>query len=210
MADRVAATLTDFAPHVYKLLTLTVKSSTQPLAAQLDHLQASFRRLRQQAFWANRVKFGRAILELTMSPVTGLWHPHYHVVCRAAFLPQKLLSIAWARATNGSFIVDVRSIERPAQLANYLRKYLGKMSMLGERPIPAKQGEELYLALRHRKMIIPFGAPPPLPSAAEVMPEIVDPADWQFVGMLDCVIRKARDGDNPSIALLRLLERGPP
>ena len=51
--------------------------------------------------------------------------PHFHVACRAPFIPQGWLSDAWAELV-GAPVVDIRAVRTQEGLAAYLAKYLAK------------------------------------------------------------------------------------
>jgi len=51
--------------------------------------------------------------------------PHAHLLLRAAFIPQKVLSRAWERLS-GAKIVDIRMVRTQGQAAAYVAKYLTK------------------------------------------------------------------------------------
>lgn len=51
--------------------------------------------------------------------------PHYHLVVRSPYIPQPLLVELWSHEAK-SKIVDVRKVNRPSEVYNYVMKYLGK------------------------------------------------------------------------------------
>jgi len=51
--------------------------------------------------------------------------PHAHILLRAPFIPQPILSRLWAALT-GAYIVDVRKVDSRAHAAAYVTKYLTK------------------------------------------------------------------------------------
>ncbi len=53
--------------------------------------------------------------------------PHYHLVVRSDYIPQKTISTLWAELT-GATIVDVRTIKKPSHVYKYIIKYLGKQT----------------------------------------------------------------------------------
>ncbi|MGD9153868.1 MAG: protein rep [Gammaproteobacteria bacterium] len=141
-------------PH--RLVTLTLRSSTRPLADQIDKLLKSFRKLRQRPFWRDRVLGGAAFVELTLNTQTARWHPHLHVICHGNFLPLTTLKRIWQSITGDSFIVDVRLIRDPQTVAKYVAKYASKPAdakLLSdvERMVEAVQ------ALKGRRLAYTFG-----------------------------------------------------
>lgn len=61
--------------------------------------------------------------------VTRKGWPHYHLVARAPYIPQRLLSEMWAELTAAS-IVDVRAIKKVGDVYSYIVKYLAKQKAI--------------------------------------------------------------------------------
>lgn len=57
--------------------------------------------------------------------VTKRGYPHAHVLLRAPYLPQKLVSREWQRLS-GANIVDIRAVRSQGEAAAYVSKYLTK------------------------------------------------------------------------------------
>jgi len=89
-----------------RFITLTVASGPDAFE-RLQHLEKSFRRLKQRKIWKLHVRGAIRSLEVTYNAATG-WHPHYHILTDGAFIPQADLSAAWAEITGDSKIVDIR------------------------------------------------------------------------------------------------------
>lgn len=124
-ARGLAATLAD---HIGKrqtrFITLTLKSSTEPLKGLLDKLLSCFRKLRRTTVWQSTQDGGAAFLEVKWNPQTSRWHPHLHIVSQGRYIPQHLLRMAWNQITVNSFIVDVRPINSRPGLCSYVTKYV--------------------------------------------------------------------------------------
>ena len=125
------------------LLTLTIKSSNNPLSAQIANLYTAFRRLRSKRLWSSQVKGWFVVLEITFNPTTHQWHPHLHCVLDAGFLPQRALSKLWLCATRGSRILDIRRIKDTESTAKYLTAYLTKADGL-DTSTPLSYLKDLY------------------------------------------------------------------
>jgi len=105
------------------LLTLTCNPTEWPdpttairgLSTSVNRL---FKRLRRR-FPAGHIQYA-LVWEWTKAG----W-PHAHLLIRAPFIPQALVSNLWAELT-GSPIVDIRAVKSRAQVANYVTKYLSK------------------------------------------------------------------------------------
>lgn len=126
LADEMSSAMKNHPEYSWRFVTLTLQSSAAPLRDQISFLRASFRRLRQQALWSASQDFGWAVVELTYNEESHLWHPHLHVVTKGRWIPQASLSLAWAKASNGSSIVDIRGIKRNSDAIGYITKYVGK------------------------------------------------------------------------------------
>lgn len=61
--------------------------------------------------------------------VTKKGWPHYHLVARSGYIPQKLISQIWSGLT-GAPIVDIRKIKRLDMVAKYVMKYLCKQKYI--------------------------------------------------------------------------------
>lgn len=190
----------------YRFITLTISSSDAPLADQLDFLQESFRRLRQQQIWKRTQAFGKAIVEISYNPHRKQWHPHLHIIAKGSFVRQADLSAAWRLATGGSPICDIRKIKSQTAAAGYVAKYLGKAPEIDGEPDQVKLCGEWYLAMQDRKMIISYGPAGPLPE----LPNEADPDDapenWFIVMDLDELLCHASFGFEWSNDVLKELQ----
>lgn len=61
--------------------------------------------------------------------VTKAGWPHYHLIARSPFIPQKKISTIWAELTQAP-IVDVRAVKRSRDVYTYVVKYLGKQKYI--------------------------------------------------------------------------------
>lgn len=140
----------------HRFVTLTLRHSESPLSDQLDHLYASFRRLRQRALWKRNVTGGLAMLELQYNVHTHTWHAHLHILCTGHYFPQDELSRAWQAASRGSIVVHIKDAPNRKRVIGYILKYANK-------PIPPTVTHEpaalreAILAVRNRRLVIPFG-----------------------------------------------------
>lgn len=109
-----------------RFMTLTLKSSQQPLGQQISRLRKSFRKLRQRRDFKTKLRGGIYFLELTKNKRTNEWHPHLHILFEGGFVPHGLLKNAWREITADSYIVDVRRVPNSKVAAGYISKYAGK------------------------------------------------------------------------------------
>jgi len=151
---RVAAACRDM--DQTRFITLTVQCNGQPLAERLDHLYASFRRMRQGKIWKSHVRGGMAVLEVTRNQTTGHWHPHLHVLADGVYFDHKSLKRAWEEATGDSMVVDIRAVVSRANAARYVAAYVAKPAEV-HAWAPAAVAE-YALALHGRRLVVAFGS----------------------------------------------------
>jgi Replication protein len=108
----------------YRMVTLTLLSTHDPLEDRIRHLYSSFRRLRQQPRCKALFRGGVAFLEITHPH--ALWHPHLHVLTHGAYLPHGLLKKAWLKATGDSYIVHIGAVPDVERAVTYVAKYATK------------------------------------------------------------------------------------
>lgn len=143
-------------PHPHRFLTLTLKNDGVSLSTLLDKLLRCFKRLRASTFWREKVRGGAAFIELSANQENGRWHPHLHAIVDGKFMDHETLRRLWLSITGDSFVLDIRLIRDPKQVANYITKYATK-------PLPAKIVDRPYLleeaiaALVGRKLCYTFG-----------------------------------------------------
>jgi len=140
-----------------RFITLTLKSTDDPLATQLDRLRDCFHTLRHKKRWTDRVKGGIAFFEITFNAETRRWHPHLHILTEGAFFPHDLLKSLWHQITIDSSIVDIRAVANATQAARYVAKYATKgwnASVQHDRVALT----EAITALKGRRLALVFGS----------------------------------------------------
>lgn len=155
-ADRTAAAFADAPRPLFITLTLSRDCGRGQLAAAVSRLQKGFADLRRLALWKDRVRGGVAFLEIKWSDKAGRWHPHLHVMADAKYIDQRALSDAWRAVTGDSFIVDVRRVSGLGQAVGYVAKYASKPLNSSFSTSPDLL-DEAVLALKGRRLVIPFG-----------------------------------------------------
>lgn len=153
----LAVKLTDILQHADALrhLTLTLEATTEPLRVQVDHLLASFRRLRQHQQWGRHVSGGVACVQITKNAVSGLWHPHLHVVVDGEYFAHPIIKEAWARASKGATIVHITRSTSVRSTARYIARYVASPDDLGT--WSGTELAEYALALHGRRLVLAFG-----------------------------------------------------
>lgn len=126
MAANLRSKLEDDTQDTHRFITLPIKHSTAPLRDQINHLFASFKKLRNMKEWKNSQTGGAAILEVKWQKETKRWHPHLHIISAGNYLDKHDLSRMWHQATGDSYIVDIRALQNAKDVAHYLSKYVAK------------------------------------------------------------------------------------
>lgn len=183
LADKLDAERTRF-------ITLTLRHVDQPLAEQLDHLTASFRRLRQRKLWKSTQEGGVATIELKYNTSTDRWHPHLHILAVGQYIKNTDLAKEWEEVTGGSYIIDIRAIRSTTEALSYVIKYIGKTISLHSVSNP-ERACEVIRALSARRTILSFGTLKM--EKPEQVPE--QTADWHCLGTIESVIKLARESD---------------
>lgn len=139
-----------------KFLTLTLRSSDDPLSVQLRTLYDSFRKFRRRKFPKDLISGGFWFFQVTWNVSTMQWHPHIHCLIDSEFLPQRKLSKAWSNASGGSSIVDIRAVTDAVRSAQYVARYAtAPASLLSFRP---DQGHEIIDALSDQRIVGSWGS----------------------------------------------------
>lgn len=199
-AFRLSAVLADQLPDTdLRFITLTLRHSDRPLAAQLDHLYASFRKLRRAALWRDRIPGGVAVLEVKRSKNRLRWHPHLHLIVSGQWLDKSDLSALWHRATGTSYVTDIRRVSDKAQLRRYLTKYASKPMSYATTNQPGPLAEAI-LALKDRRLIFCFGE-----WRRFKLTDDYEPAAWEPVCPLRELIERSANGEPWAGALLNHL-----
>ena len=111
--------IVEAAPNKFITLTVSNDNFETPRAAYDE----TRRRLPK---WSAKVRKQLGEFEYCrVLEVTKKGYPHYHLLARCKYIPQKTLSDFWAGLT-GSPIVDVRQIRSGQNSVNYVCKYLRK------------------------------------------------------------------------------------
>lgn len=201
-SNRVARNLTAAIDgHPCRFVTLTLRTTTEPLAESLAHLYSSFARLRRSKVWSRAVTGGAASCELKWNEATHRWHPHLHIVVVGSFLPQKALSAAWCRASGGSYIVDVRYVRDAGSASRYVAKYASKPLSSSFLAIPQRL-DEAILALKGRRLVLTFGTW----SRLQLLVSDCD-IEWRPVCPLWRLLAQARAGEADARHILAAITR---
>ncbi|MHC4735798.1 MAG: protein rep, partial [Planctomycetota bacterium] len=138
-----------------KVLTLTLKHSTESLEQQTTRLYACFRLLRRRKFFKNLCNGGVWFYQIKYIAETDQWHPHLHCLMDATYIPQKLLSTVWKQITGDSDVVDIRAIWRKETACQYVSRYAARPAQLKD--LPYGRATQLVSALHGRRLCGTWG-----------------------------------------------------
>lgn len=139
-----------------KFLTLTLKHSNNPLVDQIDMLYQSFRKLRLMKEYKKKINGGVWFFQIVKSSNDDLWHPHLHCVIDSDFLNHTKLWKAWLSITLTSKVVDVKSVDDPDKVAEYVARYAARPSDLAKLQLGDQL--ELVTALHSRRLVGTWGS----------------------------------------------------
>lgn len=184
-----------------KFLTLTTRSTDDPLSDQIKHLKASFRRLRQTDLWKKKCQGGVYLVEVTFNSSTNQWHPHLHCIIDSAYIPHPELKRQWIESSGGSSVVDIRAVHSRHQLSAYLSSYVTKGSSIEK--IPARCIAEWAHSVAGMRLVHTFGNlhGRPWKPKREMTPGAT------YVAHLAPLYAEARQGDERANRLWRCLRR---
>lgn len=198
-AERVAQQI---AGKTTRFITLTLRHSNTPLAAQIDRLYRSFAALRRRATTCTVFEGGAAFLEPKRNRANDGWHPHLHIITEGTYIDQRDLSRTWHEITGDSSIVDIRRVHDNADVARYVCKYVTKPADPSVFACPDAL-DEMITALAGRRLCMTFGtwrgirldADPP------------DAEHWITIGSVDTLRSNAAAGDVNAIRYMEAAQR---
>jgi hypothetical protein len=119
------------------MITLTVKSSFEPLGVHDKRFKAWFKRLRRSQLWKRSIRGALSGFEFTWNPSQG-WHYHVHILAfRKQWFEQAELAAAWQKITGGAgLIVDVQSKGSMREMTKEVLKYCFKPAELTRWDVP--------------------------------------------------------------------------
>lgn len=139
-----------------KLLTLTIQHGDSTLAEQIGRIQKSFRLFRRATFTKNWIRGGIWFLQTKRSSNSETWHTHLHIVLDAPYMRKERISEIWSKCSNGSFIIDIKSVRNAEHVADYVGRYVSRPLELAE--LDDAQKYEAISALHGRRMCGTFGS----------------------------------------------------
>jgi hypothetical protein len=191
-------------PKDTRFITLTIRSSDEPLRSQVKRLFRVFRILRKMPVWRTTQTGGAMFVEVSRNTETGLWHPHLHVIAQGRFVPQEELSKAWCAATGDSHIVDIRWVRNAEHAIRYVSKYASSGVSQSVMTDPAALAEAMR-ALKGTRLCTTFGTWRGTPLRG-TPPEGM----WERVCSLHELAEGLKRGQREAINLLAAIEEASP
>ena len=182
-----------------RFLTLTLKSTTEPLADLLAKLSKDFATLRRSKLWRHKVTGGVAFLEVKWIESTQRWHVHLHSLVQGRYIPREELAQTWLRITRTSFVIDIRVAQDNACVTHYICKYASKPLDHTVVVEPDKL-DEAVLAMKGKRLCMTFGS-----WRGYKLTEPPESGTWVQLGTLDDIIKRAEDGEPKAIDALEAL-----
>lgn len=182
-----------------RFLTLTLRSTTEPLDDLLAKLTRDFSALRRTKLWRKRVTGGVAFLEVKWLAGTNRWHVHLHALLQGRYVPQQELSKLWLKITGTSDVIDIRIVEDEAHCTHYICKYASKPLDRTVVVVPLRL-DEAVVALKGKRLCLTFGS-----WRGCKLTEPPESGTWIQLGTLDEIITRAEDGDDDAQHALDVL-----
>jgi hypothetical protein len=194
-----------------RFLTLTLRSTTEPLPELLAKLTRDFTSLRRTKLWRKRVTGGVAFIEVKWLAPTNRWHVHLHALLQGRYVPQAELSKLWLKVTGTSDVIDIRIVEDEAHCTHYICKYASKPLDRTVAVVPLRL-DEAIVALKGKRLCLTFGS-----WRGYKLTEPPESGTWIQLGTLEEIITRAEQGHPDAQHALHVLRieyapstRGPP
>lgn len=180
------------ATGTYLHVTLTLKSTSAPLRAEIQRLYAGFRKMRATVEFKKWTDGGAAFFEETYNKETDQFHPHLHCVLNGNFIPFEKLKSLWLKCTGDSDHVFVRQIksahDAACEVAKYASKPLHASNFHHENVI-----DEVMCATKSLRLCTTWGTWRGYQLTKKL--KIEDAPGWTFVGSLDSIATLAVRGE---------------
>jgi hypothetical protein len=179
-----------------RFLTLTLRSTSEPLRELLDKIGKAFRSLRSTDTWKRAVSGGVVFLEAKWKPESNRWHVHLHALLQGSWIDKPALEADWCRITGGSYVCDLQHCPESSKVTKYVVKYCAKPydhSVVGD----PRCLIETMVAFRGRRLFTTFGDWRGVP-----LTKSDDDSRWENLGLLTDMIADARAGSHLAVAIL--------
>lgn len=186
-----------------RFITLTLRHNSTPLDEQIARIYAAFKELRRRPCWKDTQEGGVAFLEVKLSK-SNRWHPHLHIISTGSYLAQDTLSATWLAITGDSSIVHIAKVEDRKRIVTYCTAYCTKPTDNNVYRNRERLAEAM-LAMRGTKLANTFGTARCIKLSATT--DDLEPEQWEPVGRLDDIHRRAQEGDTWAQALIAQLSQ---
>lgn len=187
-----------------KLLTVTLKHSTAPLAWQIKNLYKSFIKFRKRSYLKKRIAGGVWFFQIKKSKTDRLWHPHIHAVISGDYLNHDKLSKLWQNITLTSRVVDIKSIKDKDNAIRHVARYAATPSALAD--LDLDDACELVSAMKGLRLVGTWGTARKI----SLRPKKPDDADkWLNIGAWSTV-HYLQDTDENAKAIIKSFYTGEP
>lgn len=170
-----------------KFLTMTLKHSDEPLAYQVNRLYGCFRKMRKFKAFSKLVTGGVWFFQLCRNQQSGQWHPHLHCIITGQYVPHKLLTKLWYKVTNDSTIIDIRIVQNPQKVADYVARYAARPALLSN--LSLRLGKELYHAMHGKRLCGKWGLFTKILLSVQRNPDM---KNWEKIGSWLVVTEQAK------------------
>lgn len=190
-----------------KLVTLSERSTDEPLEDQVARLRSHWGKLRRTQTWKEAVNGGIVTLEITFNHSTKRWHPHLHAIVDAKYIPHRVLLATWETIVQDHASAHIKAVPSATAAARYISSYVAKSSDVSKLKCPLALVEWAE-AVAGQRMAQTFGAAHgvKLDINREVRPGS-DITDWVHDSSAADVAAAAEAGDAKARALLDSLLR---
>lgn len=187
-----------------RLVTLTMRHTTSPLADQVNALYSHFQKFRKRKFFKDRTRGGVWFFHIKKSQKDHKWHPHLHCLIDSDFLEHKKVSVLWHKITGDSKIVHIKAVTNPTNSVKHAARYSAEPCDLST--LDPMDGLELYYALQGRRLAGTWGTARMISFRPKPDP---DRKRWKQIGSYD-MVRQLKDSDDNAKAIWKAYCLGKP
>lgn len=187
-----------------RLVTLTMRHTTAPLADQVNALYSHFQKFRKRKFFKDHTRGGVWFFHIKKSQKDHKWHPHLHCLIDSDFLEHKKISQLWHKVTGDSKIVHIKAVTNPTNSVKHAARYSAEPCDLST--LNLVDGLELYYALQGRRLAGTWGTARMISFRPKPDP---DAKLWIQIGSYD-MVRSLKDSDDFARQIWKAYRLGKP
>lgn len=179
-----------------KMITLTLRHTSAPLADQIKQLYESFKRLRKMKPFAKKVTGGVWFFQIKITERTHEWHPHLHMLVDGDYIAQRYLGELWKKASYGSYIVFIKPVKDLQKSAEYVARYAVKPAFLSYYSL--SEGVQIITALHGRRICGTWGVGR---GTCLSIPKVEKNGNWYRVGNYRTIVELKGVDDHADMIL---------